>query len=207
MDPVAAYIMSFIGADDAHLSRIAGQEVKGHNVQPSIGEEAGRLLALLVKAVRAESVLEIGTSLGYATVWLGQALRSTGGSIISIEHEKALFLEAQRNISGAGLADIVKLVHGDANAVLEKLQGPFDIILQDSDKALYPKMLDRCVRLARNGGLIVADDALFKPRGIDSKFSDPIDEYNRLVFDDSRLYSTILPIGDGITLSVKVRDE
>jgi predicted O-methyltransferase YrrM len=96
------------------------------------------------------------------------------------------------------------LILGDASAVIAQLEGPFDMILQDSDKALYPLLLDRCVDLTREYGVIIADDALFKPRGIPDKFSAPVHRYNELVFADPRLLSTILPIGDGITVSVKI---
>jgi predicted O-methyltransferase YrrM len=207
MDPVTKYIMSFIGSENDGLSRIAGQGEELENIQPSIGEEAGRFLALLVRALQAKRVLELGTSLGYSTVWLGQALRDTAGTLTTIERNEDLFRKAVANVAAAGLSDIVKLIHGDASSVLDGLGGPYDIILQDCDKALYPVLMDRCVELTRRHGVIVADDALFKPKGIEAKFSDPIDEYNRLVFADPRLYSTILPIGDGITLSVRLQDK
>jgi predicted O-methyltransferase YrrM len=204
MDPVAAYIRSLFGGDDANLTGIdvQGEELDG--IQPSVGEEAGRFLALLVGALRAKRALELGTSLGYSAVWLGRALRATGGTLTSIEYDEKLFLLAKDNLTKAGLSNVIELEHGDAAELLEKLSGPYDIILQDCDKRLYPRLLGRCVELTRRGGIIVADDTLFKPRGVDPKFSDPVDEYNRLVFADERLYSTILPIGDGLTVSLRL---
>ncbi len=71
---------------------------------------------------------------------------------------------------------------------------------------LYPEMLERCIQLTRKNGLIVADDVLFKPMGIRSELSDPVHQYNEMVCTDERLYTTILPIGDGMAISVKLRD-
>jgi predicted O-methyltransferase YrrM len=204
MDPVTEYIWGFIRSYDAQISRIAGQEAQREDIQPSIGEEVGRLLAVFVRLIQAKRVLELGSSIGYSTVWLAQALRDTGGTLTSIEKNERLFLDAQKNVSDAGLSDHVELIHGDAGVVLDSSGGPYDLILQDCDKALYPVLLNRCVELTRKHGAIVADDALFRPRGVEKKFSDPVHEYNRMVFADSRLYSTILPVGDGITISVKL---
>jgi len=163
-------------------------------------------LALLVRLIQAQRVLEFGTSLGYSAIWLGEALRTTGGSLISIEREERLFRQAQKNVAAAGLSDVVELVLGDAQDVIETLEGPFDVIFQDSDKSLYPVLLEKCIGLTRDYGLIVADDALFKPLGRPDRQSAPIHVYNQKVFSDGRLYSTILPVGDGLTLSVKLKN-
>lgn len=173
-------------------------------MQPSVGPEVGRLLGLLVRATGARRALELGSALGYSAVWLAEGLRATGGTLVSIECDEARYREAERNIAAAGCAAIVRLVRGDAEREMERLEGPFDLILQDSAKPLYPKLLERCVELTRTGGLIVADDALFKPRGVAERFSEPVDRYNEQVFAHPLLYSTILPIGDGVTISVKL---
>jgi predicted O-methyltransferase YrrM len=204
MDPAAKYILDFISTGNKHLDRIAREEELRQDVQPSIGVEVGRFLALLVRVMQAKRVLELGTSLGYSTVCLAQALKVTGGRLTSIECHKGRCLDAKKNVSAAGLSDVVELLLGDAAVLVESLQGPFDLILQDSDKALYPRLLDRCINLTRENGVIVADDTLFKPRGISDKFSAPVHQYNEMVFAEPRLFSTILPIGDGITVSVKM---
>jgi predicted O-methyltransferase YrrM len=206
-DPVAEYIRDFIASHDTGLIRIAEEEALREDIRPSVGEEVGRFLALLIHIIRAKRVLELGTSLGYSTVWLALSLRETGGTLTSVEIDERLHAEAGRNVSAAGLSETVELVLGDARAVLESREGPFDLILQDSDKALYPLLLNKCIELTREHGVIVADDTLFKPRGVPDKFSAPVHQYNELVFADPRLYSTILPIGDGITVSVKTRGE
>ena len=78
----------------------------------------------------------------------------------------------------------LEVIQGDAEQIIQSLEGPFDLILQDSDKALYTKLLETCIGLVRLHGVLVADDALFKPRGIAEKFSDPIHQHNQMVFSD-----------------------
>lgn len=206
MDESANYIASFLSFDNIRLEALVYEEINRNDIQPSIGPEVGKLLGLLIRLMRAQRVLEMGTCLGYSTIWLAQALQTTGGKLVSIEHKDNLFQETQRNIVLAGLAGVVELIKGDAREILEQVHGPFDMIVQDSDKSLYPLLLERSIALTRKFGILVADDALFKPRGIPASFSEPVHDYNQRVFADARLYSTILPIGDGVTISVKLCD-
>jgi predicted O-methyltransferase YrrM len=203
MDEIDSYIANFIALDNSTLTSVSEQERIRVNVRPSIGPEVGQFLGLLIRLIQAKRVLEFGTSLGYSAIWLGEALRSTGGRLISIEREEELYRQAQKNLAAAGLSEVVELVLGDARTVVETLEGPFDLIFQDSDKRLYPVLLEKCIELTRDYGLIVADDALLKPMGRPDPLSEPIHLYNQKVFSDDRLYSTLLPVGDGVTLSVK----
>jgi predicted O-methyltransferase YrrM len=164
----------------------------------------GKLAGLFIRLIQAQRVLEFGTCLGYSTIWLAQALKATGGRLISVEYEKKFFEKTRKNLVKAGLSSYVELIHGDANEVIDELTGPFDIIFQDSDKDLYPVMLEKCIKLVRKNGLLITDDALFKPMGVPAHLCTEIEKFNKLVFNDARLYSTILPIGDGVVLSVKL---
>jgi predicted O-methyltransferase YrrM len=193
MDKVTQYIESFITLDNRQLASIEEEGEKREDIQPSVGLEVGKLLGLLIRSLNAQKVLEFGTCLGYSTVWIAQALKETGGKLISIEYNKGLYEATKRNVESAGLSDTVKLILGNASEVIKVLDGPFDIILQDSDKSLYSSMLEECINLTRKNGLIIADDALFMPMGIPEKFSAPVHRYIEKVFSDDRLYSTILP--------------
>lgn len=205
-DRIAAYIASLIQLDHASLVEIDRQAGERADIQPSVGLEVGKLLGLLVRLLNAKQVLEFGTCLGYSTIWLGSALRETGGMLTSVEFRQDLWEATSANVQAAGLQQVVDVIQGDAGQVLDRLSGPFDMILQDSDKALYPLLLERCIQATRIGGVILADDALFPAmEGIPEKYSRPISDYNQLVFHDARLYSTILPIGDGVALSIKLR--
>lgn len=198
------YILSFIQPDLAQLAAVEAEVEARNDIQPAVGPQVGRLLALLVRLTRAQRVLELGTCLGYSSLWLAAALKETGGQLVSVEYRHDLWQQTHDNLAAAGLLDRVDLREGDAAVIVPALDAPFDLILQDSAKGLYPQLLEDCIRLVRPYGVIAADDTMFLPRGIPDSFARPMDEYNRLVFADPRLYSTILPIGDGLTLSVKV---
>lgn len=203
---VLEYIEGFLRIDNEQIKQLAKEDNERNDIQPCVGLHTGKLLSLLIKLINAKRVLELGTCIGYSAIWIGEALKSTGGKLISVEYDEKLYYEAKINVEKAGLSSVIELIHGDASLVAKELEGDFDIILQDSNKSLYPDMLDKCIELTRKNGLIVADDTLFKPMGIPEKFSEPMDRYNKIVFSDKRLYSTILPIGDGATVSVKLTD-
>jgi predicted O-methyltransferase YrrM len=204
MDKLSEYIESFFGSDNPVLDRIAEEYETRDDVIPNIGLQTGKFLAWLIRLTKARKAMEFGTCIGYSTIVLAEALLENDGDLISIEADPDYFKETKKNVEAAGLSKTVTLVHGDAGVEVDNFSGPFDLILQDSDKALYPKMLAKCIEKTKTGGIIVADDALFKPLGVAPEQSRPIHEYNQKVFADGKLVSTILPIGDGLTVSIKV---
>jgi predicted O-methyltransferase YrrM len=201
---IQKYIKKFVTHDNPLLPQILQEGKTRTDTLPAIGPEVGKLAGLFIRLINAQRVLEFGTCLGYSTIWLAEALKATGGRLISVEYEKKFFEKTRKNLVKAGLSSYVELIHGDANEVIDELTGPFDIIFQDSDKDLYPVMLEKCIKLVRKNGLLITDDALFKPMGVPAHLCTEIEKFNELVFNDARLYSTILPIGDGVVLSVKL---
>ncbi|MEG0014863.1 MAG: O-methyltransferase [Cellulosilyticaceae bacterium] len=177
-----SYIEHFIKHDNEQLANILKEQSKRMDIQPCVGLQAGKLLGLLIRTIQGKSILEFGTCIGYSTIWIAQALKETGGKLIATEYNQDLLNEAKKNIEEAGLSDYVEFILGDANEVINHLEGPFDMILQDSDKSLYPQMLERCINLLRKDGLLIADDVLFKPMGLPEKFSEPVDQYLKKVF-------------------------
>lgn len=205
-DAIQNYILSLVPQDNAALPEL-GRRYEGRtDIQNSIGPEVGKMLGFLVRTLHAQRVLELGTCLGYSTVWLAQAVQETGGQLTSVELNHTLVEETRHSLQNVGLLQVVDLIEGDAVAVTRDQTGPFDLILQDSAKPLYPELFERCVQLTRVGGIIAADDALFKPMGIAARFTEPIHRYNEMAAADPRLYTTILPIGDGLILSLKLHD-
>jgi predicted O-methyltransferase YrrM len=202
-DPDLRYIERLFPVGDPVLAEIAEEQDARADAAPSIGPHVGAFLVWLVRVLRARRVLELGTCLGYSTVVLAGALKETGGRLTAVEIDPGFRRDTARRLEQAGVASRVELIEGDAGRVLLGLEGPYDLILQDSAKPLYPRLLDRCVELLRTGGVLAADDALFPPHGVREELSAPIHEFNERVFADPRLLSTILPIGDGLTLSVK----
>src|SRR3954465_15449800 len=100
--------------------------------QLAVSEEDGRFLRVLIAARGAKSILEIGAASGYSGIWLGLGARESGGKVVSIEYDPQRAKEASENISRAGLADVVHVVHGDAFKEIPKLQGSFDFVFLDA---------------------------------------------------------------------------
>ncbi|MGD9153476.1 MAG: class I SAM-dependent methyltransferase [Gammaproteobacteria bacterium] len=200
---IQQYIEKFITIDNKILNKLEQEYHNRNDIQPGIGVQAGRFLTWLVNVIQAKKVLEFGTCLGYSTVVLAEAVSMIDGRLVAIECDKKLCDETRKNLIDAKLDGFVTLINANASEAIKNLDGGFDLILQDSNKSLYTKMLDDCVEKLNPHGIIVADDTLFTPMGIDKKYSQHMDAYNKMVFADTRLISTILPIGDGLTISVK----
>jgi predicted O-methyltransferase YrrM len=166
-----------------------------HRGMWNVPREAGHFLHLLVRAMGAQRVLEIGTSNGYSGIWLATALRYTGGELVTVERDSSKVNLARRNFRRAGVSDIVDLQMGDASRVLKKVAGPFDVIFFDAGKEhqldYLQFLLDR--GRVRAGGLIISDNVLTHP--------DALAVYNSFVRSHPRLESLTVPIGNGFEVS------
>src|SRR5688572_619674 len=127
---------------------------------PLIDAEVGALLRVLATAVGARRILEIGTAIGYSGIWLAGAL-PRDGLLVTMERDADRAAEARRNFARAGLPSQVSVMVGQAEQMLAKVAGPFDLIFQDGDKLLYSSQLDRLIELLRPGGLLVTDNVLW----------------------------------------------
>ena len=179
---------------------------------PLVYPDTGALLHTLARGSGAKRILEIGTAIGYSTLWMATALPADG-ALISMEYDAARAARARDHFAAAGYADRVSVIVGDATRFLHKVSGPFDLIFQDSDKKLYEPMLDRLVALLRPGGLLVADNILWNGEVIpgyvaNKKYSDEdtaaIVAFSKRLAADPRLYTSFLQVGDGVSVSIRL---
>lgn len=179
---------------------------------PLVDAEVGALLRVLVTASGARRVLEIGTAVGYSGIWLARGLPE-GGSLITMELDPARVQVARANFERAGVASRVHVMTGDARLIIAKVAGPFDLIFQDGSKQLYVPLLERLVGLLRPGGLLVTDNVLWNGEVVpgfvaaptrDAADREAIADYNRRITTDPRLATSIVPLRDGVAISVKV---
>ncbi len=178
---------------------------------PLIDAEVGALLRVLTIAIGAKRILEIGTAIGYSGIWLAGALPADGLLLtLEIDQERARI--ARDNFARAGLADRAIVVVGDAQRMLAKVTGPFDLIFQDGDKRLYSSLLDRLVELLRPGGLLVTDNVLWNGEVVPGFTTTPtrnqddaraIVEYNERLNAHPGLLTATVPLRDGVAISVK----
>jgi predicted O-methyltransferase YrrM len=208
-DAIERYLAGLNRAGDPVLDEIArGNVSRG---LPLVDAEVGALLRVLATSVKATRMREIGTAIGYSGIWLAGALPD-GGMLVTMEYDEARAREARENFARAGLSAKVSVVVGDAQLKIAKVSGPFDLIFQDGDKKLYTPLLDRLVALLRPGGLLVTDNVLWDgevaPGFTDAPTRDPeqtraIVEYNERVASHPALLTAIVPLRDGVSISVK----
>lgn len=174
--------------------------------QPAVGRQTGGLLRALVRARGATRVLEVGTNLGYSALWLAAGL-APGGEIEGIEIDHALAERARANLREADPKLRATVHEGAALDVLPRLPAAsYDLVFLDAVKAEYPQYLDHALRLLRPGGIVAADNLLWSGRVWDDNVQDDdtrgVREYTRRAFSDPRLTSTLVPVEDGLGVSV-----
>lgn len=210
-DAVERYLASLNRVADPVLIDLARQGHERH--LPLVDAETGALLRVLASAAGAARILEIGTAIGYSGIWLAGAL-PPDGTLITMEIDEQRAREARENFARAGLADRVNVVIGDAQRMLAKVAGPFDVIYQDGDKLGYGPMLDRLVELLRPGGLLITDNVLWNGEIVPGFVSKPtrdvesgraIADYNQRLSEHPSLTTAIVPLRDGVAVSVKRR--
>jgi len=210
-DPVEQYLSRLNRSADSVLKEIARAGEERH--LPLVDAEVGALLRTLAMAAGATRILEIGTAIGYSGIWLAGAL-SDGGSLLTMEMDAGRAREARDNFERAGLAGRVNVIVGDAERMLAKVAGPFDVIFQDGDKQLYSPLLDRLVTLLRPGGLLITDNVLWDGEVVPGFVAKPqrdaddtraIAEYNERLATHPQLLTSIVPMRDGVAISVKTR--
>jgi predicted O-methyltransferase YrrM len=158
--------------------------------------DAGRFLWFLAQAVRARTIVEVGTSRGVSTLWLADAARSTGGRVLTVDTDAAAQEAARRSVRDAGLADQVTFRVEDGGVALTHLaDGTVDLLFLDAERTEYPSWWPHPARVLRAGGVLVADNALSHPHEIE-----PLRE---LVEQDPRLTTTTIGVGKGELVALR----
>jgi predicted O-methyltransferase YrrM len=161
------------------------------NLEP----DTAALLAVLVRATAARRVLELGTSNGYSTVWLADAVRDTGGRLVSVELDPERSAQAAANLDAAGLRPLVELRVRDAADVLrESPDSAWDMIFLDAERPAYPGYWPDLVRTLRPGGLLAVDNVI--------SHADQVAEFRAIVDADPRATEALVPTGAGALLVV-----
>lgn len=205
-DIIDSYLRSHTAVEDDVL-RTARERAAAEDMPP-VPPEVGSFLMLLARIVKARDALEIGSGGGASGVWITRGL-APDGTLTTIEIDPEHQRLAMRTYAEAGIADRVRPLLGHAVQVLSTLPArSIDFMLIDPAKREYPIYLDEALRLVRPGGLILADNVLWSGRVMDPRANDPEDEgirtYNDRVTRHPRLLSSILPIGDGVSVSLVI---
>lgn len=173
---------------------------------PLVGPMVGALLAMLTKAVGARRVLELGSGFGYSAFWFAEALPEEG-RLLAFEHDPENVRLAEDYLGRAGLAEKADFRAGDALELIEAESGPFDIIFVDIDKHSYPQVPAKALPRLRAGGLLITDNTLWYGRVLGEPEDDwaaGVQDYNRMVSTDPNLMTVIIPLRDGVAVSLKL---
>jgi predicted O-methyltransferase YrrM len=158
--------------------------------------EVGRFLHTLVLTTRPRSIVEIGTSGGYSTVWLATAARAVGASVVTLEIDPAKVRRAITSLREAGVDGVAAIVEGDAFAYLRERREPVDFVFLDAEKEDYEAFLELIVPLLPPGGLLIADNL--------TSHADDLAEFRRRAESDPRLSAVVVPIGRGELVAAKI---
>jgi caffeoyl-CoA O-methyltransferase len=199
VDQPETYFSQFIRRGDPLLRAL---EAEAHAEKiPIVGPMVGELLFILAVAMRAQSILEMGTATGYSAIYLARACALNAGRLTTLEIDPGFAARARKNLERAGLASYAAVACGAALPQMSAMKGHFDLIFMDIDKIDYARALGDCHRLLRTGGLLVADNVAFPDA----------DEFNRAIFSDTGWQSVSLlaflpghsPEKDGLCLALR----
>lgn len=162
----------------------------------NITRDTGKFLAVLVQATNAQRVLEIGTSNGYSTLWLAQAVLRVGGHVTTVELSEFKLEMAARNFERSGLSKVITQHRGEAGSMLESLDDAcFDLLFLDSKRSDYVHWWPNIQRVLRQGGLLVVDNA--------TSHEDEMADFMALVSADPDFTTCTVPVGNGEFLATR----
>ena len=182
---------------------------------PVIRTEAESLLRFLIRTKRPSSILEVGTGVGYSALFMSEYMPEDG-RITTVEKYEKRIPEAKRNFRESGREARITLLEGDAAQLLPALEPSFDLIFMDAAKGQYLHFLPEMLRLLCPGGLLVSDNVLrdgdilesrYAVRRRDRTIHARMREYLYALKHDPRLETLILPMGDGMTVSVRLGED
>jgi predicted O-methyltransferase YrrM len=203
-EPVENYLYSLLPARDEVLVEMETAAAKRDI--PIVGPAVGRIIHQLALMTDSKNVFEMGSAIGYSTIWWARAV-AEGGRVFYTDGDRKNADEARGYFQRAGVADRISVHVGDALELLSEQKQQFDIIFCDLDKEDYPRALRLALPKLRKGGLFVADNVLWSGKvaqeDADEASTKAIQELNRLLYTSGELFTTILPIRDGLAVAIK----
>lgn len=206
---IVAYINSLEHSNGSLIDGIEAAAVKD-NV-PIIRKEMESFLKVMIGIVKPEKILELGTGVGYSAILMSEYIKE-GAFITTIENYEKRINAAKENIKKAGKQDVITLLEGDALEILPELDLKFDFVFMDAAKGQYINYLNAVLPLMNKGAVLVCDNVLQEGSIVESRYATPrrdrtihsrMREYLYMLKNHEHLETTIIPIGDGITMSIK----
>lgn len=208
-EEVCKYIRELLPPRDAIFLEMENEARE--KIVPIVEPEVGHLLYWLALTNNSCRVLEVGTAIGYSTLWLAKAVLPREGSITTMEINGPRAEAARKYFKKANILDKIDLIFGDARELLFELTGPYDFIFLDAAKGKYVEFLDKCIEMLVPGGILVAEDVFMKGMVISGDIDkrrnktavSRLRTYLQTVKNHPKLETVVLPLGDGIAISTK----
>ncbi len=176
--------------DRAHTDRLE----RFRNVESPTAE----LLGVLIRATGARRVLELGTSNGYSTLWLADAVEATGGRVLSVDLDSARTELARANLGATGLSELVELrSENAADALARSEDGAWEFVFLDAERPAYPGYVRDLMRTLAPGGVLAVDNVI--------SHAHELVEFTALIEAEPALAQTVVPVGAGLRLAVRDR--
>lgn len=173
---------------------------------PVIDTSVARFLKIIIKCIKPENVLELGTSIGYSTTIIAKTIAEWGGKVTTIELDPEVSKAARLNFFMYNVEKSISLINNDAFIVMPKLDCNFDIVFLDLYNGLYPDILEHCINVLKPGGILLADDTLFpvlRDSSVYKASNIKVHKFNEMICNRSDVESILLPFDDGITIAIK----
>ncbi len=208
---ITEYLRDKMTHNDEFLHEL--EQYAEENSVPIVEPETARFLSVMCRMKRPKKILEVGCAIGYSSILMANA---TGDDceIATLECSEEMVHIARENIKKAGYSEKISVIEADAKDYLSYIDDDevFDIIFLDGPKAHYIYMLDECVRLLKKGGIIISDNVLYKGMTADDNhvvrrkitIVKRLRKYIDMLMEHRELETSLLPLGDGVTISVKI---
>lgn len=201
---VEKYLYALLPARDEVLAEIEAQ-AKKRNI-PIVGPAVGRVLYQYAQLIGARRVFEMGSAVGYSTIWWARAL-GPQGEVFYSDGDPKNAQEAKGYFARAGVADRIKVLVGNSLELIQQTEGTFDVIFNDVDKHYYPQVLPLALPRLRRGGLFITDNVFWSGRVTRTAEDDDtrgIQEFNKMLYSTRELFVTMLPLRDGVAVCRKL---
>ena len=200
---VEKYFYRLLPKRDEVLAEIE-QQAERRNI-PIVGPAVGRVLYQYAQLIGARRIFEMGSAIGYSTIWLAQACPAA--TVYYTDSDPKNAKEAQAYFERAGVRDRIQVLTGNALDLLDQTEGEFDLIFNDVSKRDYPEVFRKAVPRLRRGGLFITDNVLWSGRVTQPNPDENtrgILEFNRLIYSSTELFPTLLPLRDGLAVCHKL---
>ena len=211
---VPPYITEYLREKTLHTDSLLLELEKyaEENSVPIVEPETARFISVITQLKQPQMVLEVGCAIGYSAILMAKIMPQDG-IFETVEYNGDMVKIATENIKKAGLSNKIKVIEADAKEYLGEIDGEeiYDIIFLDGPKAHYIYMLDDCIRLLKKGGVLISDNVLYKGMIPDDNhvvrrkitIVKRLRKYIDELMNDERIITSLLPLGDGVTISIK----